>query len=462
MSDFLSVAWAGELQQRINSSEKYRTAGAKWEGGVGLLVRGEGVPVGVALDLSGGVCHGAKPIASGVPEELRLVLEGDLATWKLLLGGGMEPVSAVLRGKLKLVRGSLTELLPQAEGAKQLLLAAREIETRFRDESAPESPGKEAPVEVAAKTNGSPMRRDGFQMTSARGLAFDSPPMRLFEKAKRDGIWNPAEIDFSQDRRDWLGLDDGQRDLLLRLAALFGAGEESVVLDLLPLISVVAQEGRLEEEIFLTSFLWEEAKHVEAFRRFFDQVAEERSDLSHYHSPSYRKIFCEELPEAMGRLRTDHSVEAQATASTTYNLIVEGVLAETGYFTYYRLLADNGILPGMQRVVKYLQADESRHLAYGVYLLSRLVAEHGDRAWHAVEAQMNRLIDPALGVIREAFDAYDPEHVPFDLELEPFLAFAQDQFGRRMVHIERARGRRLEEVLGESPEASPGSPLAAS
>ena len=27
--------------------------------------------------------------------------------------------------------------------------------------------------------------------------------MRLFEKAKRFGIWNPSEIDFTQDAADW-------------------------------------------------------------------------------------------------------------------------------------------------------------------------------------------------------------------------------------------------------------------
>lgn len=35
-------------------------------------------------------------------------------------------------------------------------------------------------------------------------------------------------------------------------------------------------------------------------------------------------------------------------------------------------------MPGMQQVVEYLKRDESRHLAYDVYLLSRLVAERGD------------------------------------------------------------------------------------
>lgn len=35
---------------------------------------------------------------------------------------------------------------------------------------------------------------------------------------------------------------------------MFQAGEESVTLDLLPLIQVIAGEGRIEEEMFLTSF----------------------------------------------------------------------------------------------------------------------------------------------------------------------------------------------------------------
>ena len=31
----------------------------------------------------------------------------------------------------------------------------------------------------------------------------ESLPYRLYEKAKKYGIWNPADIDFSQDREDW-------------------------------------------------------------------------------------------------------------------------------------------------------------------------------------------------------------------------------------------------------------------
>src|SRR6058998_3669221 len=100
--------------------------------------------------------------------------------------------------------------------------------------------------------------RESYATISGRGLDWQSVPMRLFQKAKKLGTWDPQAIDFSHDKPDWDAFDDTERDFLLRTLALFQAGEEGVTSDLLPLIMVIADEGRLEEEIFLTSFLWEE------------------------------------------------------------------------------------------------------------------------------------------------------------------------------------------------------------
>src|SRR5438094_10514511 len=146
--------------------------------------------------------------------------------------------------------------------------------------------------------------------------------MRLFQKAKRLGVWDPQALDFSADGADWTGFDGVEQDFLLRTLALFQAGEEGVTSDLLPLIMVVADEGRLEEEIFLTSFLWEEAKHVEFFRRWLDEVAQATGDLDGYLTPSYRPLFLPDLPQALGALKADKSTEAQIRASVTYNMII--------------------------------------------------------------------------------------------------------------------------------------------
>jgi ribonucleoside-diphosphate reductase beta chain len=261
--------------------------------------------------------------------------------------------------------------------------------------------------------------------------------MRLFEKAKRLGIWNPSTIDLRQDARDWQNLHDQERDLLLRLIALFQAGEEAVTLDLLPLMGVIAREGRIEEELFLATFLFEEAKHTDFFRRFLDEVAGVSGDLSHYHTPSFRMLIHETLPTTMNRLLSDPSPAAQLQASLTYNMIVEGVLAETGYHAFFSILEQRSLMPGTRTGVALLKQDESRHIAYGVHLLSRLIAAD-DQLWDVFANSMNELIVYAAGVIDEAFDCY--EVVPFGLTHETFMDFAFGQFQRRVERVERARG----------------------
>ncbi len=287
---------------------------------------------------------------------------------------------------------------------------------------------------------------DAFTTTSSRGLRQDILPMRLYHKAKKLGVWDPQSIDFSQDILDWQRLKDTEKETLLQLTTLFQAGEECVTLDLLPLVMVIAQEGRLEEEMYLTTFLWEEAKHTEFFRRFLDEVAQEHSDLHHYHTPSYRKIFYETLPQAMHALLTDQSPAAQVRASVTYNLIVEGVLAETGYYAYYNMLDRNNIMPGLKYGVGLLKRDESRHLAYGVFLISRLVA-HDNSLWPIVEQHMNELLVPALSMVNELFEgAEELEEIPFGLNIEEYLNYATMQFSKRYQRIQRAREETVEQI----------------
>ena len=291
-----------------------------------------------------------------------------------------------------------------------------------------------------------------FATTSERGLRHDILPMRLYHKAKRLGIWDPRSIDFSQDILDWQGLSDDEHEALLLQTALFQAGEESVTLDLLPLMMAIAQDGQLEEEMFLTTFLWEEAKHTEFFRRFLDEVAPDHGDLTRFHSASYHKLFYEELPQTMYQLVEDRSPSALLRASVTYNMIVEGVLAETGYYGYFNMLERNNIMPGLKQGIGLLKRDESRHIAYGVFLISRLVAQ--DKSlWSVVEERMNTLLPLALGVVQET----DPEpesqqERPFGMQTDEYMIYATTQFQKRMARIEKARSQSLEELY-QLPDA---------
>jgi ribonucleoside-diphosphate reductase beta chain len=241
----------------------------------------------------------------------------------------------------------------------------------------------------------------------------------------------------------------------LRLSAQFGAGEESVTTDLLPLLGWAAEAGRLEDELFLTGYLWEEAKHVEAFDRFLREVAAFDGDLEGYLTPAYRAHFAEAQPAAMARLRTDASTEALVDALVTYQMGTEGILAETGYHAYYTVLQARGILPGMQQIVQLIQRDESRHVGYGIYLLSRLIAEEGDAVWAQIEARLAEVLMGAMAVVAEMLAPYGDD-IPFGLSVDTYIAYAQGQFQKRYARLEKARTTPLSTILYGSRAAVGG------
>lgn len=288
--------------------------------------------------------------------------------------------------------------------------------------------------------------------TTHSGLDRRLVPYRLWEKAKTLGTWDPADICFSEDSADWARLTEQERDLLLRLTAQFEGGEESVTRTLLPLLHRTAKEGRIEEEMFLTSYLWEEAKHVEGFDRFLREITETDGDLETYFTKPYRQLVLEELPSSLARLHTDDSPEALAEASVTYQMIVEGVLAETGYSAYHTVLREQDLLPGMQEFIGLVQRDESRHVAYGVFLLSRLVAEHGNQLWTTIEDRMNELLPLVLNHIQATLAHYE-DPIPFGVTVDQFIEIGSAQFEKRLARIERARSQSLADVLYRNLDA---------
>jgi ribonucleoside-diphosphate reductase beta chain len=294
------------------------------------------------------------------------------------------------------------------------------------------------------------MTRTRLGSLAAGGLNWDSLPLKLFAGGNAK-FWNPADIDFSRDREDWEGLSDAERDYATRLCAEFVAGEEAVTEDIAPFMSAMRAEGRIGDEMYLTQFAFEEAKHTQVFRMWLDAVGI-TDDLHGYldEMPAYRQMFYEELPESLSALSTDASPAAQVRASVTYNHIVEGMLALTGYYGWNKICVERGILPGMQELVRRIGDDERRHMAWGTFTCRRHVA--ADEAnWTVFENRMNELMPLALRLTEEGFAFYgDP--MPFDLSAEDFLQYAAEKGMRRFGTISSARGRPLGEIdLDYSP-----------
>jgi len=261
-------------------------------------------------------------------------------------------------------------------------------------------------------------------------------PMRDYHKAKRL-MWDPQDLDFSQDKRDWEGFDEQERSLVRCALTLFLGGETAVTDDLSPLMVALKREGgHLEEVMFLTTQLFEEAKHVEFFDRALGEVIGDVPALEPLAGENYKHLF-QALGTALEALLTDHSLKAQARAVASYHMIIEGVLAETGYYAIFKALRARSLMPALTQGLEYLQRDEARHIAFGLHLLARLISTD-PAVWEVIDGQLNTLLPLAQGVYFEVLSPFAP-NIPFGLDLGDVLEVAGKHYFARVGVLERAR-----------------------
>ncbi len=294
------------------------------------------------------------------------------------------------------------------------------------------------------------VRYGSLSSPSAGGLNWESLPLKLFASGNAK-FWDPADIDFSRDRADWELLSDLERTYATRLCTQFITGEEAVTEDIQPFITAMRAEGRLGDEMYLTQFAFEEAKHTQGFRFWLDAVGID-DDLHGYLDdlPTHRQIFNVELPESLGALLTDPSPAAQVRASATYNHFIEGTLALTGYYAWHKICAEHAILPGMRQLIGHIADDERRHMAWGTFTCRRHVAAD-DANWQVFASRMNELLPLLIRRVDDSHAIYGDES-PFGLSSAELTAYATEKGQRRFGTISSARGRPVAEIdLDYSP-----------
>ncbi|MBB6173802.1 ribonucleoside-diphosphate reductase beta chain [Nocardiopsis mwathae] len=295
--------------------------------------------------------------------------------------------------------------------------------------------------------------RDGFHSLRSGGLNWGSLPLRLFAKGNAK-FWDPADIDLSRDAEDWQALSGETRTRVLRLCAQFVAGEEAVTSDIRPFIGAMAAEGRIGDEMYLTQFAFEEARHVQAFRLWLDALGV-TDDLHAYvdANPGYCALFYEELPGALRALERDPSPRNQVRASVTYNHVIEGSLALTGYYAWNHLCRARGIFPGMRRIIRHIGDDERRHMAWGTFTCRRHVAAD-DANWQVIADRLEELMPHLIKTVgRRAEEIVGPEEQRYELPDGELQRYADDRARRRLGAIETARGVPLSRIdTDASPE----------
>ncbi len=272
------------------------------------------------------------------------------------------------------------------------------------------------------------------------------------------GNWSATALDFSGDRADWLErLTETQRRGALWSYSMFLHGEDSVADNLAPYIDAAPLE---EQKYFLATQQVDEARHAVFFARFMREVLQDDSASMHdslaRSAPEltwgFRHLFAL-LDRTADELRRDRSKPRLAAAVALYHLVVEATVAQTGQHFIADYLERDGLMPGFAAGMVNVAADEQRHIAFGVKLLSDLVAADPECK------------DAVAELLREALRYAVVLFVPPNWELsyiESFGSSLEDLYVAGLTSLQsklRAAGLPIEELPGVLPLPSDIAPL---
>ncbi|SDG20958.1 ferritin family protein [Halorientalis regularis] len=256
--------------------------------------------------------------------------------------------------------------------------------------------------------------------------------------------WDPYDIEgLEADKEKVIETAPSEEEFnTLRTAiARFGAGEEAVTEDLMPLGMALED---INDQMFLSSQIYEEAKHTQFFDRYWREVvnpAEEALDFEvtrptdqRFFNDHYIALF-DKTEDAMERLLEDDSPEARVEAYCHYHLVVESVLAQTGYYGFQSAFSDQGSdevavkdwpnAEGLVDGVAKIRSDEGRHVGFGMNKVRGYV-QNGEVDESVVQETLQDLMPHVAGTFSDLTVGINPA---------PLVAYSRDKLTRRIEII---------------------------
>lgn len=130
-------AWADAFRAKVNGNPEYRKAARRWPWPLALVLEpspanGFPTPRALVLEFDGRGCIRADAETTD-RVDAPFVITGAYGSWKRIMRGDLDPITAIVKRRLHL-RGSLAKVLLHARAAKTLITCATTIPTQFPDD----------------------------------------------------------------------------------------------------------------------------------------------------------------------------------------------------------------------------------------------------------------------------------------------------------------------------------------
>jgi len=209
-------------------------------------------------------------------------------------------------------------------------------------------------------------------------------PQTLYRRWE-DSQWSPFDVDLSADREQWPALDPGIREIIHFALSSLMVAEERITTKF---SGLVAAHGSEEEATFLATQQVDEARHMQFYARFRDEVITEPQLIAAHVerareqvSESFRELFDGALVRLHDQLvASPADLAAKVRFVTLYHLVLESTLGLTTFRFVTGYLEEHELLPGFVEGYSKIHHDETRHIGYGVWFLRETVREHPEQA----------------------------------------------------------------------------------
>ena len=207
--------------------------------------------------------------------------------------------------------------------------------------------------------------------------------------------WSPWDVELDADRQQWQdSLSEEDRGLVYWALSSLMVAEERITTKFAGLVMAGDSE---EETTFLATQQVDEARHMQFYARFRDEVMAEPQTIAAHVArsreelgDSFAVIFDQALVAAHERLVADpRDAGAKVEFVTIYHLLIEATLGLTAFEFITRYLREHDLLPGFVAGYTRIHHDEQRHIGYGIWFLREAVrrdAALGDRVRETLRA----------------------------------------------------------------------------
>jgi ribonucleoside-diphosphate reductase beta chain len=200
-----------------------------------------------------------------------------------------------------------------------------------------------------------------------------------------DEQWSPFAVALERDAEQWPEMAAEDRDLVLWALSSLMVAEERITTKFSGLVGAYGSE---EEATFLATQQVDEARHMQFYARYQDEVVADPGAIGDHVararrllSPAFGTIFDELLVQAHERLSArPEDAAAKVEFVTLYHMVIEGTLGLTAFNFITRYLEDSGQLPGFVEGYSRIHHDEQRHIGYGTWFLRDTVRRDPDLA----------------------------------------------------------------------------------